>query len=142
MQPVRVGVGSLVYHRRCPNLVTKAYFAVAQVKQSLSGFGGRATDFAARLPDKDIVGTAQRSSLKGREPMALAPDHRAKLVSYTLADKAVVAQERLGDFFGGHPVHVDLQVQLLHLLGGEERGDLAEQVRELLVLLVHLLAHG
>src|SRR5918993_3627100 len=73
--------------------------------------------------------------------MALAPDHQAKLVD-TLADKAVVSQERLGDLLGGYPVHVNLQVQLLHLLGGEERGDLAEQVRELLVLLEHLLTHG
>jgi hypothetical protein len=116
-----MGVGSLVDHRRCPNLVTNAYLAVALISQSLSRFGGRATAFASRLPGEDIVGTTQRTSLKGRGPVALAPDHRAKLVSYTLADKAVVAQERLGDLLGGYPVYVDLQVQLLHLLGGEER---------------------
>src|SRR5918992_1850899 len=59
-----------------------------------------------------------------------------------LLDKAVLTQEVLGHVFGRQPVHVDLRVQPLHLLGSEKRGDGREQVRELLVLVEHLPAYG
>src|SRR5918997_2971227 len=59
-----------------------------------------------------------------------------------LLDKTILAQEVLGHVFGGQPIHVDLRVQPLHLLGGEERGDGREQVRELLVLVEYLPAYG
>src|SRR3954452_5094299 len=79
--------------------------------------------------------------MRGRERWSLPP-LLGKIRVVSLADKAVVAQELLSDFLGRLAVNIDLQVELLHLLGGEKLGDGGEQVCEFLVLLEYLLAYG
>src|SRR5918998_2712229 len=58
-----------------------------------------------------------------------------------LLDEPVLAEPLFGHLFGELALYVDLCVQVLQRLGGELLGDGCEQLFELQVLLVHLLAH-
>src|SRR3712207_3092560 len=98
-------------HRRCPNLVTNAYSRLLELRKVYP-----VSAFALRLSlpvflTRTSSGLRGELIIKGRGPWPSPPDNRAKLVSCALADKSVVAQERLCDLLGRYAVHVDLQVQ-------------------------------
>src|SRR3954464_11016323 len=80
--------------------------------------------------------------MRGRGLTFPPPHCWVKSALCSLADEAVVAQELPGNLLGRLAVDVDLQVELLHLLGGKKLGDRGKQVGELLVLLEHVLAYG